>query len=227
LALPPLQAFAPTSNDTAVTFVTFDGTPKTTHHWQHMDDPVMGGKSVSTFGTENGMGVFDGTCAIVPFLKAPGFCKVATTHKLFQPARFADASGYIDGALYLEVASTTPAYKGFKIELLAKNVTRPRPGMHHSAPSFKADFAVPAHAEAGAFSTVRVPFSAFSVDWSDYTGECDTKDPTGEQHLCCTPEHPEVCMKVWHLRQITGFAVWAEGVEGDFAIDLKSIAAGP
>ena len=50
LALPTLQAFAPTSNDTAVTFVTFDGTPKTTHHWQHMDAPLRGGKSLAPFG---------------------------------------------------------------------------------------------------------------------------------------------------------------------------------
>ena len=38
----------------------------------------MGGKSISTFSTQSGMGVFDGTCAIVPFLKAPGFCKIST-----------------------------------------------------------------------------------------------------------------------------------------------------
>lgn len=78
-----------------------------------------------------------------------------------------------------------------------------------------------------AFSTIRVPFDSFSVDWSDFTGECDTKDPTGEQHVCCTAAHPEVCPKDYHLAKLTGFGIWAEGVEGQFAIDLKSISAGP
>lgn len=224
MALPPFQAFAPTSNDTAVTFVTFDGTPKTTHHWQHMDDPVMGGKSVSTFGTENGMGVFDGTCAIVPFLKAPGFCKIATSGGLLQP-KFEDASAYINGALHLLVRTTTPSYKGFKVAFSGKNMTKPHPAHHPGpdVPSMKADFTVPAGSE---FSLVKVPFNSFSVDWSDYTGECDTKDPTGEQHVCCSAAHPEVCPTAQHLGALTGFEVWAEGAEGQFHLEIKEIGAG-
>ena len=43
------------------------------------------------------------------------------------------------------------------------------------------------------WQTVKIPFSAFSYDWSDYTGRCDTKDPrNGTQHVCCSAEHPEV-----------------------------------
>ena len=109
-----------------------------------MNDPVMGGQSHSTYDAKSGD--FTGTCAIVPFLKAPGFCKVATTHPLFKPEAFPDASHYIDGALYLVVQSTTPSYTGYKVEFSAKNVTRPRPGPHHAAPSFKANFTVPATA---------------------------------------------------------------------------------
>ena len=187
-----------------------------------MNDPVMGGQSHSSFEKQDGVGSFHGTCAIVPFLHAPGFCKIATSQPFLQPLHFPDASKYLSGALVIVARSTSPTYKGFKIEILAKNATRPRPGMHHSAPSFKADFAVPAGSD---FSKIRVPFDQFSVDWSDYTGECNTKDPTGEQHVCCSAEHPEVCIKDYHLEQITGFGVWAEGVEGDFAIELKSISA--
>ena len=43
----------------------------------------------------------------------------------------------------------------------------------------------------------------------------------------CTAAHPEVCPKDYHLAKLTGFGIWAEGVEGQFAIDLKSISAGP
>ena len=129
---------------------------------RHMDDPVMGGKSVSTFGTENGMGVFDGTCAIVPFLKAPGFCKIATSGGLLQP-KFEDASAYINGALHLLVRTTTPSYKGFKVAFSGKNMTKPHPAHHPGpdVPSMKADFTVPAGSE---FSLVKVPFNSFSVD---------------------------------------------------------------
>lgn len=121
--------------------LTFDQDPTTgNRRFSVMNDPVMGGQSHSTFAAASGVGKFEGTCAIVPFLKAPGFCKVSSTHPLLQPAHFADASRYISGALYIEARSTSPAYKGFKVEMLAKNVTRPRSGgMHHSAPSFKAD----------------------------------------------------------------------------------------
>ena len=37
----------------------FDGSVK----WDHTDDPVMGGKSKSTFKQQGGVGTFDGTCA--------------------------------------------------------------------------------------------------------------------------------------------------------------------
>ena len=187
-----------------------------------MNDPVMGGQSHSTYDAASGN--FTGTCAIVPFLKAPGFCKVATSHGLFHPEAFPDASKYIDGALYIVASSPTASYTGFKVEFTAKNVTRPRPGQHHAAPSFKASFAVPA---GNAATPIKVPFNQFSVDWSEYTGNCDTKDPTGEQHVCCSAAHPEVCPKDYHLAKMTGFAVWAEGIEGEFEIDLKQIWAGP
>ena len=226
-ALPLLVAayLAPASAYSApgVALLTFDGEPSTKHAVQNMDDPVMGGASSSEFEVSDGACSFHGKCAIVPSLNAPGFCKLATVGGIFHPApKFADASRFIDGALLIEVRSSTPAYEGFKVAFGAKNATRPRPGFHHAPPSFKAPFRVPA---ASGYSVVRVPFSSFSVDWSEYTGACDTKDPTGEQHTCCGPEHPEVCPTAAHLAAITSLELWAEGVEGDFALDVKSVSA--
>jgi len=198
----------------------------TYHKWQVTNDPVMGGQSKSTFEEQGGLGKFAGTCAVVPFLKAPGFCKVTTESGLFVPARFPDASRFIDGALYLTLKSSTPAYKGFKVDFGAKNLTRPSGAIHHGSASLKASFELPTEAADG-FVTVKVPFSSFSVDWSDYTGECDTKDPDGYQHVCCGAAHPEVCPQAHHLAHITSFSVWAEGVAGDFDLELKRIAAGP
>merc|ERR1740138_1709640 len=106
----------------------------------------------------------------------------------------------------------------------AKNAKRPPGAMHHSAPSFKASFKVPGKAR----TTVKVPFSNFSVDWSDFTGRCDTKDPhDGFQHHCCSAEHPEVCPTAQHLAEITSLELWAEGVAGDFDLKIVSIGAGP
>lgn len=208
-----------------VTLVTFDNAKGTTYSWRAMNDPVMGGKSYSTFGVDGSEGHFKGKCAIVPFLKAPGFCKAGTQRSLVTSApHFADASRFIDGALFLEVETTTPEYKGFKIAFGAKNAKRPAGAMHHSSPSFKAGFTVPGKER----TTVKVPFNSFSVDWSDFTGRCDTKDPnSGFQHKCCSPEHPEVCPTAEHLAHITSMEVWAEGVAGDFDLKIVSIGAGP
>ena len=206
---------------TALTLVTFDGS-NTTYEWAKMDDPVMGGQSRSQWQVQDGAGVFNGVCAIVPFLHAPGFCKASTRQHLFHPLKFADASQYIDGALYLTVRSSTPSYRGFKVAFGAKGAKRPRPGMHHAPPSFKADFNA-----TRAWSTVKVPFDAFSVDWSEFTGECSSKDPTGEQHLCCSKAHPEVCPTAAHLAEITSIEVWAEGVEGTFNVEVREVGAGP
>ena len=159
-----------------VVLVTFDGSG-TDRSWRVTDDPVMGGQSKSSFAVQDGVGKFSGTCAIVPFLKAPGFCNVGTTHGLFTPAKFADASAFIHGSLYLTLKSSTPTYTGFKVDFGAKNLTRPSGSLSHGGAALKANIEIPAglKADASGFVTIKVPFSSFSVDWSDYTGECDTK----------------------------------------------------
>lgn len=207
-----------------VILATFDGAEGTTYRWSDMNDPVMGGQSHSSFVVADSAGEFKGTCAIVPFLKAPGFCKIATQRSFFHAPHFADVSHFADGALYLDVQTTTPEYEGFMVSFGAKNATRPPGAMHHEPPTFKAGFKVSGTER----TTVKVPFSSFSVDWSDFTGRCDTKDPgSGFQHSCCGAEHPEVCPTAQHLAQITGLELWAEGIEGDFDLKVFSIGAGP
>ena len=214
---------SPPAAAAAVTLVRFDASAPTARAWRVTDDPVMGGRSRSSFTTDAAqhVGHFAGTCAVVPFLRAPGFCKVSTSG-----GAYADASRFIGGALLLTLRSRTPTYAGYKVAFTAAGMPPARHGGgHHSSPSFKADLALPAAAAAG-FVQVRVPFDAFSVDWSEYTGRCDTTDPTGTQHVCCSAKHPEVCPRAAHLGAITGMSVWAEGVEGDFDLELREIAAG-
>ena len=49
--------------------VSFAEGAKNAYTWTDLNDPVMGGRSTSTFKVEHGRGVFDGVCRIVPQLK--------------------------------------------------------------------------------------------------------------------------------------------------------------
>lgn len=60
----------------------------------------------------------------------------------------------------------------------------------------------------GQWSTVAIPFSQFSNDWSPFTGACGTVDPTGKAHRCCNSTYPEVCLKSKNLADITQIGLW-------------------
>ena len=201
---------------TEVKLVTFDGSVT----WEHTDDPVMGGESKSTFSQKGVIGTFNGTCKIVPSLKAPGFCKIATSS-----GRYPDASRYVNGSLILAVRSSTPDFAGFKVAIDAAGLKCPGIPFSPFTTSWKAPFKVPAQKT---FALVKVPLHRFSCDWSSYTGSCETKDPGifGKQHHCCSDSHPEKCPSVHALSAITGVEVWAEGAAGDFHLEMQYIAVG-
>lgn len=76
---------------------------------------------------------------------------------------------------------------------------------------------------------VEVPLTQFSYDWSPFTGRCDSKDPEG-QHYCCSesglsPSKADVCVDSKYLSKIDSLEVWAEGVKGDFNIEIDWIGA--
>jgi hypothetical protein len=203
------EAMIASADDYAVDLVTFDGS-KTDVEWRDMNDPVMGGLSKSTFVVKDGMAIFNGTVEIVPQLKAPGFCN-AETKLTFK--KFADVSSY--SHLMLKVR-TPKDFKGFKVSFAA-NTLNPQ------FDSFKANYDVPVGSD---WSYVAIPFNSFSNDWSPYTGDCDTKDPTGKQHVCCSSDHPEVCPTAKNLRDIIQIGLWAEGVQGSFHLEIERIGAG-
>ena len=143
-------------------------------------------------------------------------------------ATLPDASAFAaTGGLHLSLRSSTASYAGFKVGFSSLNMPSPGGGRRHGSPAFKASFALPAAAAAGAWVDVRVPFTAFSVDTSEYTGRCDTTDPNGQTHRCCSAQHPEVCPHASHLASLRTLQLWAEGVEGAFVLEVKGIAAGP
>jgi len=201
-----------------VKLATFDGAKGTTATWQVTNDPVMGGQSTSTFAvTGNKTGLFKGTCAIVKFLKAPGFAKIQATHK------FGDITGY--DSIAMKVKSSTPDFKGFKMAFSAPKL----PKAHFFGfASYKAGFTL----TGSDWQVVEVPLTLFSRDWSSYTGRCDTKDPGlfGSQHYCCDksgekPSKPEVCVEAKYLSKIDQLELWAEGVKGDFNLEVEWVGA--
>jgi hypothetical protein len=202
---------------------TFDGAKETTATWTDRNDPVMGGASTSTFKvTSVKTGLFNGTCAIVGFLKAPGFAKITGSAK----DGFVDVTGYDNIAL--RVKSSTPDYKGFKVAFAAPGI--PKTSMFGGS-SYKAGF----NLSGNDWQVIEVPLTQFSYDWSGYTGRCDTHDPAGtfskgQQHYCCDksglqPSKPDVCVDTKFLRIIDSLEVWAEGVVGDFNIEIDWIGA--
>lgn len=193
----------------------FDGAEGTTWKWSDQNDPVMGGKSVSSFNIADNLGVFNGTCAIVPSLQAPGFCKTTSAGKLF--GYYPDISEFLaDGTFQIRARTDTPDFKGFKVAFGAKNV----PG------TFFHTFKAPFEFSGTDFEVVEVEFGSFSWDWSSYTGACDTKDPTGTQHHCCSAAEPKYCPNADYLSTVTHLEVWAEGAEGDFHLEIDWIGAG-
>merc|ERR1719331_1422109 len=141
----------------------------------------MGGQSHSTLNINNGIAVWNGETKIVPKLHAPGFCNVKSTSGGGVLRIANDASPFTH--MLLRVRSTIK-YTGFKVSFAADT-------WNPTFKSFKSDFTV--QRNDGVWHTVAVPFENFSNDWSQYTGRCDTTDPNGKKHKCCSAEHPEVC----------------------------------
>merc|ERR1712176_119169 len=141
-------------------------------------------------------------------------------------SKFRDITGYDNIAL--RARSTTPDYKGFKIAWAAPGI--PKTSIYGGA-SYKAGF----NLTGGDWQIVEVPLTQFSYDWSGYTGRCDTKDPDGvlsrgKQHYCCSksglePSKPDVCVDTKFLSTIDSLEVWAEGVAGDFNLEIDWIGS--
>lgn len=192
-----------------IDLVTFDGAKDTSFIWVTTNDPVMGGVSTSTFTIDKKMatGTLNGTVRNVPSLSAPGFCKAATQNV---NVIFNDATGA--QSIVIEARSSTPDYAGYKLAFSA--------GLSDGFYAFKANFKLTSD-----WSKVAIPLNMFSNDWSSYTGDCDTLDPTGKQHYCCSDAHPEKCPQPQDLKRISHMSIWAEGHAADFHIEVRRIGA--
>merc|ERR1711988_1423119 len=196
----------------AVDLASFGGQSGATHSFVELNDPVMGGRSTGTWKVSGSTGIFDGQVVDVPSLKAPGFIKASARDR-----PFADASSAISGDLVLEVKTTTPEYKGFRVSFASGSLSPSYScagggGLPGSRGCFKAKFSVPAGAD---FTEVRIPFNQFSDKWSS---------ATGEQTKTCA-EDSDVCPTAENLARIQSLEVWAEGALGKVHLEIKSISA--
>jgi hypothetical protein len=188
----------------SVPLTSFDGDDVSTQGWRAMNDPVMGGKSKATFTVAGDAGVFDGAVAIVPSLQAPGFCTMETNRVSFPDISGADA---------LEVvARQTSDYKGWRFTIgdAPRNPDSGAPFFVKG--QYKANVAIPVSEE---FQTITIPFTDFTFKWSDTTGEPTVK---------CADD-ASVCPDEKHLKAVKQLAIMAEGLEGSFHLEVKSITA--
>jgi hypothetical protein len=188
---------AVTAKDIAL--ATFDGAKGTTLTWTQQNDPVMGGKSTGTFTVQDNEGVFDGTCAIVPSLGAPGFIK-ASTSKTTLP----DVSSC--SGLAVTVKSSND-YDGFRFSFGSKRADCGK----FFAVGHKANFKAPK----GEFGTVQIPFTDFTDCWDDATGEA----------IKTCADDAKYCPDQGTLSDMKTMSVWAEGKEGDVHLEIQSVVA--
>jgi len=209
-----LTAVAQGQTPKSKTLISFPG-----YKWIENNDPIMGGQSHGNWSiVDNSFGRFQGSVKNVSFLHAPGFCRAVTVAVFLD-----DASEFAAGGMLITARSSTPSYKGFKLSFGTPFAPKHHNG-HELEGSFKTPFAVPA-SQKDEWQTVFIKFDQFSSDWSDFTGECSTKDPDGYQHKCCSKDAADVCPNASRLKGINSFNIWAEGSEGDFSLDVKSIEA--
>eukprot|EP00310_Coccolithus_braarudii_P022071 CAMPEP_0183352082 /NCGR_PEP_ID=MMETSP0164_2-20130417/27446_1 /TAXON_ID=221442 /ORGANISM="Coccolithus pelagicus ssp braarudi, Strain PLY182g" /LENGTH=209 /DNA_ID=CAMNT_0025524435 /DNA_START=46 /DNA_END=675 /DNA_ORIENTATION=+ len=170
-----------------------------THTWRTNNDPVMGGRSVSSVAIENDALHFVGTCAIVPSLQAPGFITAVNSDK----KDFVDVSSCAGLRI---TGSATTDYAGFRLSF---GSAKPIGGKFFAA-GYKQQF----FPSIGSIGTVDLPFTNFTDFWDDATGK--------PIHTC--QENPNYCPDTKTLTNMKTMSLWAEGVEGDVDISIVSIA---
>jgi len=174
--------------------------------WIQQNDPVMGGKSRGTFVVADGVGVMNGTVALIPALGAPGFIKVSTTDK----KSFADVSACSGLALTTKSSSSPSQYGGYRVSFGTDSAFL-QCGKFF-ARGFKADFT----AGEGEFTTVQVPFNKFTKCWDDSTGDA----------IKTCEEDARFCPSANRLADMQTISVWAEGANpADLTLTIQSIAA--
>jgi hypothetical protein len=192
----------PLENSDEIILESFDSA---VHSWSANNDPVMGGKSTSSFTIKDGIGTMNGTCAIVPSLNAPGFITAVTTDSI----KFPDISTCQGLTLTTRSQSTPANYQGYRVSFGTDSAFLSCGKFF--ARGFKADFT----AGEGEFSTAQIPFDKFTKCWDDSTGDA----------VKTCEDFPKFCPTQDRLKDVQTISLWAEGHEADVKLDIQKIGA--
>ena len=165
----------------------------------------MGGRSHSSVKIEDGIAHFTGKCAIVPFLKAPGFITMVTGGWLQKAGIFPDVSSCHSLKLVLK---SNVDYDGYRVSFGKVRV----PGGGHAS-GYKAPALTDIPRED--FGEIVIPFSDFSSKWDEKTGDVQVK----------CQDDPRFCPNPEWLRNMKTMSFWGEGVEGEVDLEIKRISA--
>lgn len=168
--------------------------------FNQMNDPVMGGKSYGTFymDEEAGLGIFQGRVNIVPSLSAPGF-SVASSVNDYPDIRSCQAI-----AIW---ANSSNSYTGYRFGLGNAHVLWGK----FFAYGHKADY----QPLTNAWGPILIPLNKFTSYWDDATGDA----------IVSCEEKQIYCMNQRILRNFGKMEIWAEGVEGDYRLEMKKVEA--
>ena len=212
--------------DTIVVADFSDGKP-----WVQTNDPVMGGQSTGEFTVSaDGVGLLAGSVEIVTFLtkcsggaqdgeectqdsECPaGFCKRAPGFiKAEKSGAFPDVSTCSGFVISCKHYTGDPMgdYTGYRIGFGTQRAPEDLEP-HRWSSGFKAPF------QAGmVLNDVEIPFTSFSDDWDDATGEI----------IVSCADDQRVCPHASNLQDLQKLSVWAEGVEGAVHLEIHSIKA--
>ena len=187
-AVPQLRA--------GVALTTFDGAAATSQTWSAENDPVMGGRSESTFTVAGKLGQWMGEVKIVPSLHAPGFCTVRTQHD------FPDISS-TEGLLisarahFPDISSHGGLSQLTSVKLTMESSVRLSPRQGEFEGHINLTDTMQEHF---------VPFASMTQSWR---GQQEGGPPTARQ-----------------LAKITGLGLNEDGVAGRFNFEIQSISAG-
>eukprot|EP00416_Gambierdiscus_australes_P036770 CAMPEP_0171108640 /NCGR_PEP_ID=MMETSP0766_2-20121228/69338_1 /TAXON_ID=439317 /ORGANISM="Gambierdiscus australes, Strain CAWD 149" /LENGTH=403 /DNA_ID=CAMNT_0011570217 /DNA_START=61 /DNA_END=1272 /DNA_ORIENTATION=- len=183
-----------------VPIATFDGAVGTTWPWETVNDPVMGGRSNSTFQVDTGrkVGIWDGEVRIVPFLRAPGFCNLQAPG-LYKAATFPDLSS-ADGIVIRARETSSSGLTHFNVMLTTKGARR----------LFKQGVYVANFSMSGSMQDHFLPWKAFACSWR------------GDSVSWCP-------VLTTQLGQVTNVGVGTAypGPARKFHVELASLSAGP
>lgn len=181
-----------------IALLTFDGSPASTHPVVTVNDPVMGGGSVSTFTSSPPTGIWQGEVKIVSFLRSPGFCTMRTSEHA-GAAAFPDVTG--TDALELRLQGTS-GLENYSLQVGVAGVTTGQT-IYSAAITLR-----PAEVDRDtALRSVRVPWSAFRLT---YRGKPIPGPRLSE-----------------HLDKIDRVGLGTSGVAGAFRLELVAFVAVP